>query len=134
MTEDRSRRLKLELENIDREWLEEKERHASLPTLVWGEFFACISMMAGFALVTFGVRLERAQPLAVSDWTLLPAVYMVLGACLVLGSLLFIILIGRRILAYIQVKNSYEFRRDKLLQDIYASGQESENSEADTGS
>ena len=73
-------------------------------------------MLAGFAHVMFGLWLDD-PPRPLFPW---PGVCMVLGACVVIGSIPFMIRIGRRRGAYDQAKWSYDCRREKLLQDIYA--------------
>ena len=125
------------LEKLDREWMEEKQRHDSVPRLEILGFVGAISTMAGFALVMFGlwldqlgledVRLERQ----LYPW---PAVCMVLGSCIVVGSLVFVIRRGRRHSAYNQAKCIYDCRREKLLEDIYAGEQDSKKTDADTSS
>ena len=105
--------------------MEEKQRHGSAPRLEWLKHVGGIFMMSGFALVVVGTELN--QPAMVRhQLDSLAAVCMVLGVCLVFGSLLFMIHNGRRLSAYNQAKCSYECRREILLQDIYACGQDEE--------
>ena len=82
--------------------------------------------MGGFGLVFLGlwmndlgedVRLERLlQPWMITS--------TVLGVCVVLGGLVFMIRNGRHIRAYNDEKMRYEYRREELLKEIYSSQSE----------
>ncbi len=75
--------------------LPEQDPQASVHRVQLRKFVALISMMAGFGLAVLGLWLDK--PLAVSDrLDPLPAVCMVLGACVVVGSVLFMVGSGRR--------------------------------------
>jgi hypothetical protein len=109
-----------EIEKLDREWREGKERHGSVPRPHRLLFVGQISMVVGFALAAFGVWLDERLFPGPATW---PAFCMILGTCLVLGSIVFIIRNGWRLRAYHMAKRSYDCRREKLLEDLYASGQ-----------
>jgi len=123
-----------ELEMLDRDWVDEKERHGSVPRLVMLRSVGLFNVIAGLGLVMLGlwlhelgddVRLERL----LHPW---PVVCMVLGPCLAIGSLAFTFgYVHPRLRAFIQAKCSYDCRREKLLQDIYVSGKDLDNREAD---
>ena len=127
----------LELEKLDREWVEEIEKHhSSVPKLKLRQFIAWIAMVAGFALVFVGVwlhslgddvRLERL----LYPW---PGVCMALGAFAVVGWAVFVLVTGgdrRRIGMYNLAEQSYCYRRHQLLQDIEASMERNTDQSAD---
>ena len=111
-----------ELEVLDRQWVENTglhesvAHHSKLGTISW------LVMMAGFGLVFLGlwmndlgedVRLERLlQPWMITS--------TVSGVCVVIGALVFMIRNGRHIREYNEARMSYEYRREELLQEIYA--------------
>ena len=75
--------------------LPDQQQHDSIARLQLLKLIELISMVAGFGLAVLGVWLD--QPLAVSDrLDPLPAVCMVVGAFLVLGSVLSLVRTGRR--------------------------------------
>ena len=75
--------------------LPDQQHHDSIARLQLFKLVGLISMVAGFGLAVLGVWLD--QPLAVSDrLDPLPAVCMVVGAFLVLGSVLLMVRNGRR--------------------------------------
>lgn len=75
--------------------LPDQQHHGSIARFQVLKLVGLIAMVAGFGLAVLGAWLER--PLAVSDrLDPLPAVCMVLGAFLVLGSVLLMVRKGRR--------------------------------------
>ena len=75
--------------------LPDQQNHGSTARFQLLKLAGLISMVAGFGLAVLGVWLD--QPLAVSDrLDPLPAVCMVVGAFLVLGSVLLMVRNGRR--------------------------------------
>ena len=126
-----------ELDKLDREWLEQKERHSEVPRLQRLGSVGGISMYAGFGLVALGlwlndlgedVRLERL----LHPW---PTVCIVLGLCVTVGSMVLTIgYVNPRIRAFCQARCGYDNRREELLQEIYAAGQDLKNADADRSS
>jgi hypothetical protein len=116
-------KLKLHLEKLDQEWMEENERHGSVRTLQLVVFIMWLAMIAGLLLVMFGAAVDMKH-LGGPVPGPVPYVCMIFGAMLVVGWIVFFIF-GRsyryRIGAYYHAKQSYEYRRQKLLQDIAAS-------------
>ena len=120
-------KLDLELEKLDREWVEEVEKqHSAVPRLKRRQFAGWIMLLAGFALAFVGVwlhdlgddvRLERL----LHPW---PGVCMALGAFAVVGWAVFVLATGsdrRSIGMYNLAEQSYLYRRQQLLQRIESS-------------
>ena len=116
-----------ELEKFDREWLVAKERYGPVSRL---QLFATIGwfcIWAGVGLVVLGVwlndlgedvRLERL----LHPW---PAICMVLGVCVAVGSLVLTFgYVHPRLRAFLQARCSYDKRREELLEEIYGRGQD----------
>ena len=119
-------KLELELEKIDRDWVEERESHGSVPRLKLHQCIGQVALPAGFGLACLGgwlhslgndARLERL----LHPW---PGVCMVLGVFLVVGWAVFFLSTGNdrsRIAEYNWAAQSCGYRRQRLLQAIAAS-------------
>ena len=122
--------LRNKLEELDREWMDEKERHGSVAHLEWQSIKWLLLIVAGMAIIGFGQWLwgRGLDPRldAPGGWC------NFLGACLAFGSLVFYMLSLGRLRAYNQARYRYDSRRDKLLHDIHRSSLE--NPKDDTGS
>lgn len=114
---------KRELEKLDQQWVERSESHRIAGRREMCGVIAWVAMMAGFALVFLGlwlnklgedVRLERL----LYPW---PIVAMVLGVCVVLGSVGFMVRNARYLRQYYHEKIKYESQRHELMQEIYSS-------------
>jgi hypothetical protein len=130
-------KLELELEKLDKEWMEEIEKHhSSVPRLKRRQAVGWMALVAGFGLAFVGVWLHslgddvRLEHL-LHPW---PGVCMALGAFAVVGWAVFILVTGsdrRRIGMYTLAEESYCFRRQRLLQDFEASREKDEGQPAD---
>ena len=120
-------RVELELEKLDREWMEEIEKyHSSVLRLKLRQFVGGVALMGGLALAFVGAwlhslgndaRLERL----LHPW---PWVCMGTGTFAVVGWAVFVLATGsdrRRIGMYNLAEQSYLYRRQQLLQKLEAS-------------
>lgn len=130
-------KVELELEKLDREWMEEIEKHhSSIPRLNRRQFVGWIAMVAGMVLAFVGVwlhslgddvRLERL----LHPW---PWVCIALGVFGVIGWAVFVLATGsdrRRIGMYNLAEQSFLYRRQQLLQNLAASSEWDEDQPAD---
>ena len=106
-----------ELENLDREWVAEKQRHGNLAGLRLRSVAGWVGMLVGVAMVLFGRSLWDG---GMDAWRDAPGGwFMFIGACLAIGSLVFTIVSNRPLRAYNEAKCRYDVQREKLLEDIY---------------
>jgi len=120
-------KLELELEKLDREWMEEIEKHhSSVPRLKLRQSIAAIPLVAGMVLAFVGVWLHslgndvRLEHM-LHPW---PWVCIGLGVFGVLGWAVFVLATGsdrRNIGMYNLAEESYCYRRHRLLQELEAS-------------
>jgi hypothetical protein len=117
----------LELEKLEKEWMEEFEQHhSSVPRLKRRQFVGWLALMAGMALALVGVwlhslgedvRLERL----LHPW---PWVCIGTGTLAVLTWAVFLLATGsdrRKIREHDEAAQSYGWRFERLLQDFEAS-------------
>jgi uncharacterized membrane protein len=120
-----------ELEKLDREWMNEKERHGSILHLQLGFAGATVSMLAGILITTFGYWIwdhwEGPEGDAPGYWCIFG------GAGLIVVSFVFVFRIARRIRTYQQARCDYEYQRETLLQEIYSTGKDLETPGGGTG-
>ncbi len=113
-----------ELEQLDRDWLEEWDRqNEPISRLLKRQFASTLGFIAGMVLVVFGLWLDQ---LGINDVQLerrlfpWPLVSILVGLCLVFGSLVFVIrYVNPRLRAFVQAKSLYDARREQLLEEIY---------------
>jgi len=113
-------KLELELEKLDREWMEEKERHGSVGTLRLLQHVTLLAMIVGLVLAGYGVAVDMKH-LGGPGPGPVPYVCMFLGLFLVLGWAVFFLSTAahrRTIGMYNVAEQSYSYRRYRLLQDI----------------
>jgi hypothetical protein len=126
-------KLELELEKLDREWMEEIEKHhSSVPRLNRRQFAGWLALMAGMVLAFVGVWLHSLGNDARIEHMLhpWPWVCIGLGVFAVVGWAVFVLATGsdrRRIGIYNLAEQSYLYRRQQLLQKLEVNGERDED-------
>ena len=115
-------KLELELEKLKADWLREKERHRSVGTLSLLQHGTLLAMIVGLVLAGYGVAVDM-EHLGGPGPGPVPYVCIFLGLFLVVGWVVFFLATGghrSKIAEYHRAAESYEYRAQRLLQDIEA--------------
>ncbi|MFO7902513.1 MAG: hypothetical protein ACQESR_25325 [Planctomycetota bacterium] len=113
-----------QLDQLDREWSQDRERYRSVPKLRRRQLLATASMRVGFSLVCLGLWLDELGIDDVRIERLLfpwPIVLIVVGVLLILGWIVFYLMTGHHrntIEMYKLAEQSYGYRRYRLLERL----------------
>ena len=115
-------KLELELERLDRQWLEERPRYLSRGREVTiPEAIVCGFLVVVVGIVVIGIGLSVLADAGRPDVTPLGTVAIVAGTLMLGAGVVVGWYYARKAQAYNEAKESYEQRRQQLLREIEAS-------------